>query len=144
MVLPQGYLISAVATEHMALLLGILMAYEAQTGRCVIAPEWEVGEDAKPTEEEHEASRAAWKGQIVVHADCMAVIQATSRVGASLRDQFKFGGCYKHEGCDAKRRVVKVDAHKGKEQAAKEGWGHHWKGNNAADGQAGSSETGRQ
>ena len=45
-VLPKGFPISAVATEHMALLLCILMAYEAQTGRCEIGPEWEIGEEA--------------------------------------------------------------------------------------------------
>ena len=46
---------------------------------CVIGPEWEVGEDAKLTENEREARRAAWKGQVVVHADCMTIVQATSR-----------------------------------------------------------------
>ncbi len=49
-----------------------------------------------------------------MHADCIAVLHATRRAGAWLRDQFKFGGCYKHEGYDALRHVVKVDAHKGK------------------------------
>ena len=28
---------------------------------------------------------------------------------------------------------MKVDAHKGKDQATIEGWGEHWKGNDAAD-----------
>ncbi len=50
MVLPQGYPISAVATAHMALLLRVLMAYEAQTGQCVIELGWEVGEYATPDE----------------------------------------------------------------------------------------------
>ncbi len=75
----------------MALLLCILVAYVAQTGRCVIEPGWEVGENAEPTEEERMARRAAWKGQLVVHVDCMAVTQATRLVGSSLRDQIKFG-----------------------------------------------------
>ncbi len=63
----------------------------------------------------------------------MAVIHATRRSGASLRDQFKYGGCYQHEGYDALGQVVKVDAHKGKDLAIKEGWGLHWQGNDAAD-----------
>ena len=44
------------------------------------------------------------------------------RTGASLRDQFKFGGCYKHEGYDAVRAVVKVEVHKSRAEAGKEGW----------------------
>ena len=76
---------------------------------------------------------AEWKGQIVVHADCMAVIHATRRPGTLLRDQFKYGGCYKHEGYDARGQVVKVDTHKGKDLAIKEGWGQHWRGNDAVD-----------
>ncbi len=63
----------------------------------------------------------------------MAVIHTTRRSGASLRDQFKYGGCYKHEGYEALGQVVNVDAHKGKDLAIKEGWGLHWQGNDAAD-----------
>lgn len=68
-----GYPISAVATEHVALLLRVLMAYEAQTGQCVIEPRWEVGDNATPDEVQHEASRVTWSRQVAVHADCMAV-----------------------------------------------------------------------
>ncbi len=46
MVLPTGYPISAVAAERTALLLWLLMAYEAQRGRSVIEPGWDVGENA--------------------------------------------------------------------------------------------------
>ncbi len=63
----------------------------------------------------------------------MAVIHAVRRPGAALRDQFKYGICYKHAGYDALGQVVKVDAHKGKDQAIAEGWGGRWKGNDAAD-----------
>ena len=68
-----GYPISAVATEHVALLLRVLMAYEAQTGQCVIEPGLEVEDNATPDEGQHEASRATWSRQEAVHADCMAV-----------------------------------------------------------------------
>ncbi len=59
-VLLEGFPISAVATEHMALLLCILMAYEAQTGRCVLE---EVGEETAPSEEQMEDRRAEWHGR---------------------------------------------------------------------------------
>ncbi len=36
-------------------------------------------------------------------------------------------------GYMALREVVKVDAHKSREQSKSEGWEEHWKGNNAAD-----------
>ena len=39
-VLPKGFPLSAVATEHMALLLCRLMAYKAQVGRCILEPQW--------------------------------------------------------------------------------------------------------
>ena len=55
-VLPKGFPISAVATEHMALLLCILMAYEAQTGRCAVERRWEVREEVKLTEEQRESA----------------------------------------------------------------------------------------
>ena len=63
----------------------------------------------------------------------MSVIHATRKPGAALRDQFKYGLCYKHAGYGALGQVLKVDAHKGKDQANAEGWGAHWKGNDAAD-----------
>ena len=46
----------------------------------------------------------------------------TSKAGASLRDQFKFKGFYKHEGYDAVRAVVKVDVDKSRAEAGKEDW----------------------
>ena len=58
MVLPNGYPISAVATEHMALFLCVLMAYEAQTRRCVIEPGWEIGVNETPDGRQREDSRA--------------------------------------------------------------------------------------
>ena len=73
-----------------------------------------------------------WKDNFTVHADCMAVIHATSRQRASIRDQFNYGLCYKHEACMALHKV-KVDARKSREQSKNEGWEEHWKGNNAAD-----------
>ena len=82
---------------------------------------------------EREVRKAEWNGKLTVHADCMAVIHAVRRPGAALRDQFKYGLCYKLAGYGALGRVLKVDAHKGKDQANAEGWGDHWKGNNAAD-----------
>ena len=147
-VLPKGFPLSAVATEHMALLLCRLMAYKAQVGRCILEPQWEVGEETTLSDEQRERRRAEWQGQITVHADCMAVIHATRRPGASLRDQSKYGGCYKHEGFDALGQVWRViqarrirrtgasrqvDAHRGKDQATAEGWERHWEGNDAAD-----------
>ncbi len=117
----------------MALLLGIMIAYEAQTGRCCIEPMWEVGEQEDLSEEQRDQRRALWKAQISVHADCMAAIHATRRPGASLRDQFKFGGCCKHESYEALEQVMNLDAHKGRELALAEGWAQHWKGNDAAD-----------
>ncbi len=41
--------------------------------------------------------------------------------------------CYEHLGYGALGQVLKVDAHKGKDQATLEGWGEHWQGNDAAD-----------
>ena len=132
-VLPKGYPISAVASEHMALLLCILMAYESQCDRCFMEPAWEDREELNLTVEQREARKHEWNGQITVHADCMAVIHAVRRPGAALRDQFKHGLCYKHAGYGALGRALKVDAHKGRDQATLEGWGEHWKGNDAAD-----------
>ncbi len=63
----------------------------------------------------------------------MAVIHAVRRPGAALRDQLKYELCYKHARYGALGRVLKVDDHKGKDQANVERWGDHWKGNDAAD-----------
>ncbi len=69
----QGLPISAVASEHMALLLCILMAYESQCERSVVEPPWEDREELALSEEQRAIRRAEWSGQITVHADCMAV-----------------------------------------------------------------------
>ena len=86
-------------------------------------PRWEDTEETAMTMVEREARKAEWNGKLTVHADCMAVIHAVRRPGAALRDQFKYGLCYKHAGYGAFGKVLKVDAHKGKDQANAEGWG---------------------
>ncbi len=65
--------------------------------------------------------KARWAGKVTAHADCMVVIHTTSKAGASLRDQFKYGGCHEHEAF-ALKEVVKADAHEIREQAEKDGW----------------------
>ncbi len=97
------------------------MVYEAQ------------GLQAEHTEKAWEAKKASWAGKLAARADCMAVARATTRAGASLRDQFKHGGCYKHEAFAALKEVAKVEARKNREQAKQEGLESRWKGNNAAD-----------
>ncbi len=69
---------------------------------------------------------------MTVHADFVAVTQATCKSGASLRDQFKYGGCYKREAFAALKGVLKV-ACKSREEAIKEGWEEQRKANGAAD-----------
>ncbi len=62
-----------------------------------------------------------------------SVAHATSRAGASLRDQVKYGACYKHEAFAAIKEVVKVDVRQSGDVAKQEGWDAHSRGNNAAD-----------
>jgi hypothetical protein len=114
-------------------MLCLIIAYEAQTGRCCIEPPWETGLEECLDEEQLADRKVCWSGQVNINADCMAVMHATNKPGSTVRDQFKFGGCYKHEGYQALGLVQKVDAHKGREQAKAEGWEVHWRGNDAAD-----------
>ncbi len=109
---------SAVATEHMASLLCVLMAYDAQTGHCFVNPAWEVPEIR--TEQQRGVDKALCAGQLTSRPDCMPFTQATGKAGVTHRDKFKHGGCYKHEAFAALKEVVKVDAHKSHEQAVKE------------------------
>ncbi len=63
----------------------------------------------------------------------MPFTRATHKSGATLRDQFKHGGRYKHEVVAALGEVFKVHAHESREEALKQEREEHWKGNNAAD-----------
>ncbi len=63
----------------------------------------------------------------------MAVAHATRRAGASLRGQFKLGGCNKHGVLVALKEVVKVDARKNREPAMQADWEAHWNGTSTAD-----------
>ncbi len=82
-VLPEGFPVSAVATEYAVALRMIIAqgAQEAQHAEMAMA-EGEV--------------RAQWAKNVAIHAGCMVVTHATSKTGASQRDQRKYGGCYKH------------------------------------------------
>jgi hypothetical protein len=75
----------------MALLLCIVIAYEAQTGRRYLEPRWEVGEEEELAEEQQVERRRQWHAQVQVYSDCMAVTHATRRTRAALRDQVKYG-----------------------------------------------------
>ncbi len=110
--LPEGFPKPALAVEHMALLLCVTMAYEAQRA-----------EQSELSAQQRQEGELDEKESLTVHADRVAVAHATSRAGASVRDQFKYGLCYKHEGYKALRGVVKVDAHKSPEQSKSEAWG---------------------
>ena len=112
----------------------MLMAYEAQTERCLANPVREVPEaDVGRTEQQREEDKARWANQLTMHAGCMAVTQATREAWATLRDQFKRGGCYKHGTFAVLKEVLMVDVRKSREEATEEGWEEHWKGNSAAD-----------
>ncbi len=71
--LPEGFPILAVAAEHMAMILCVIMAHGAQLAE---RKEW--------TEHEWQKRKDAWAQSLTAHADCMAVIYAASRE-ASLR-----------------------------------------------------------
>ncbi len=62
----------------------------------------------------------------------MGTAWRSHEAGATLRDQLKYGGYYEYEACTALKEVLNVDAHKSLEEAIKEGWEEHWKGNSAA------------
>ncbi len=121
MSLPEGFPVSAVAAEHMAMLLCMVVAEESQS------------KAAQSRGVEPQVVQQEWEGKVQVYADCMAVIHATRNPERALRDQFKYAGCYKHPAYRCLSKVHKVAAHKGEDQARREGWWQHWKGNNAAD-----------
>ncbi len=106
----REFSIYAVATEQMASMLRISMVYESR------------GANAKQTEQEWEVVKARWAGKLTTHADCVDVVQATSKAGASLRDQCRQGGRYKHEAFAALKEVAIMGTRESREQAEKEGW----------------------
>ena len=78
MSLPQGCPVSAVAAEHMAMLLCMVLVREAQQRQ------------VQETGSTWEDTLAQWGGKVQVHADCMAVVHAARHPGNTLRDQFKY------------------------------------------------------
>ncbi len=61
MILPKDFQVSAVATEHTALVLTLcaLMAHDTQTGRCFVHPVWEEPEASfDRTEQQREVDKA--------------------------------------------------------------------------------------
>ena len=114
MAMPEGYPRSAVSAEHMAVLLCMEVASSQPSLRdpegCLVPPP-----------------------KLELYVDCQAVVQALRWPESTVRDQFKFGGCYKHPHFKSFGIVHKVDAHKTKEHAMANGWLEHWKGNAAAD-----------
>ncbi len=63
-----------------------------------MAHEAQLAEQKELTEQERQNRRDAWAASLTAHADCLAVIRATSRAEASLRDQVKHGGRYTWAG----------------------------------------------
>ncbi len=62
--LPKGFPISAVATEHMVVVLCVIVEYEAQTGRCIVNPVCEVLEaNVDRTEHQTVEDKARWASQ---------------------------------------------------------------------------------